>query len=58
MSNVKKIDCALLLPCSKTVDKKLKRAHLISMVWGNADSAQPGERLDPQFRVEGEGWLL
>ncbi len=48
MSNVKKVDCALLPPCSKTVDKKLKRAHLISMVWGNADSAQPGERLDPR----------
>ena len=51
MSNVKKVDCALLPPCSKTVDKKLKRAHLISMVWGNADSAQPGERLDGNF-----GW--
>lgn len=48
MSNAKKVDCALLPPCSNTVDKKLKRAHLISIVWGNADSAHPGESLDPQ----------
>lgn len=48
MSNVKKVDCALLPPCSKTVNKKLQRAHLISMVWGNADSAHPGENLDPR----------
>lgn len=48
MLNVKKVDCALLPPCSKTVDKKLQRAHLISMIWGNADSAHPGEGLDPQ----------
>lgn len=48
MSNAKKVDCALLPPCSNTVDKKLKRAHLISIVWGNADSAHPGENLDPQ----------
>ena len=48
MSNVKKVDCALLPPCSKKLDKKLKRAHLISMVWGNADSAHPGENLDPR----------
>lgn len=48
MSNLKKVDCALLPPCAKTVQKKLERAHLISIIWGNADSAKPGHGLEPQ----------
>lgn len=47
MSNVKKVDCALLPPCAKTVHNKLQRAHFISILWGNADSAHPGLGLDP-----------
>jgi len=47
MANVKKVDCALLPPCAKTLRNKTRRAHFISIVWGNADSAHPGEGLDP-----------
>ena len=48
MLNVKKVDYALLPPCSKTAQKKWQRAHMISMIWRNADSAGPEENLDPR----------
>lgn len=47
MKNLKKVDCALLPPCSKTVYNKLRRAHYVSIVWGNAESAHPESGLDP-----------
>jgi len=47
MANVKKVDCALLAPCANTLHQKLRRAHLVSIIWGNADSPQPGDGLDP-----------
>lgn len=47
ISKVKRIDCALLPPCAKTLQNKLKRAHFISIIWGHADSAQPAQGLDP-----------
>lgn len=48
MSKVKKVDCALLPPCAKTVHKKLQRAHYISILWGAADTAIPDDGVDPQ----------
>ena len=47
MTNVKKVDCALLPPCAKTVHNKMQRSHFISILWGNADSAHPSHSLDP-----------
>ena len=47
MATVKKVDCALLPPCAKTVHKKLLRAHFISIIWGNASSAKPADGLNP-----------
>ncbi|KAK4317433.1 hypothetical protein Pmani_011441 [Petrolisthes manimaculis] len=47
MKNLKKVDCALLPPCSKTVRNKLQRAHFVSIVWGNTESAHPDGELDP-----------
>ena len=47
MTYVKKVDCALLPHCAKTVHNKMQRAHFISIRWGNADSAHPGHCLDP-----------
>lgn len=47
MANIKKVDCALLPPCKKTLRKKVQRAHYVSIMWGNADSAEPGQDLDP-----------
>ena len=46
MTNVKKVDCALLPPCAKTAHNKMQRAHFINILWGNADSAHPGHGLD------------
>ena len=46
-SNVKRADCALLPPCAKTLQNKLKRAHFTSVIWGNADSGHPAHGLDP-----------
>ena len=47
MSNTNKVDCALLPPCGKTLRNKIQRAHYMSIIWGNADSTQPAEGLDP-----------
>ena len=47
MTNVKKVDCALLPPCAKTIHNKMQRAHFISILWGNADSAHPRNGFDP-----------
>ncbi|CAL4180456.1 unnamed protein product, partial [Meganyctiphanes norvegica] len=52
--NLKKVDCALLPPCLKTVHKKIQRAHYVSILWGNADSPYPGHGLDPV----NYGWIL
>ena len=52
--SLKKVDCALLPPCNKTPYQKLKRANYISMVWSNAENANPvGELLPSDF-----GWVL
>ena len=47
MKNLKKVDCALLPPCSKTVHNKMLRAQYVSIVWGNAESAYPESGLNP-----------
>lgn len=47
MVKIKKVDCALLPPCADTLHQKLRRAHFVSIIWGNADSPQPGHGLDP-----------
>ena len=44
---MKKVDCALLPPCANTVKMKVQRAHYISIVWGNADTPQPANAMDP-----------
>ena len=47
MANMKKVDCALLPPCARTVARKLQRAQYVSVIWGTADSPYPGRGLDP-----------
>lgn len=47
MANIKKVDCALLAPCGKTLWNKTGCAHYASIIWGNADSTQPDQDLDP-----------
>ena len=45
MANLKKVDSGLLPPCSKNIQNKLQRAHYNSIIWGCADSANPGYEL-------------
>jgi len=55
--NVKKIDCALLPPCQKSLAKKIARTNYVSMLWGRATTANPAQGLDPLdygWRREGE----
>ena len=47
MANLKKVDCALLPPCSKTIKNKLQRAHYVSLIWGSVESANPAYQRDP-----------
>lgn len=44
MTNVKKVDCALLPPCAKTVHNG---PTTLASCGGNADSSHPGHGLDP-----------
>lgn len=47
MATVRTVDCAILPPCAKTLRQKVKRAHFISIIWGNADSESPANGLSP-----------
>lgn len=47
MTNIKKVDCALLPPCSDALKQKLRRAQLVSTIWGKANLPQPAHHLDP-----------
>ena len=52
LANVKRINCALLPPCTATLKKKIQRAQYLSILWHRADKQNPSDGLDPtQF-----GW--
>ena len=38
---MKKLDCALLPPCRKTLQMKIRRAQYVAMLWNNASTAAP-----------------
>ena len=44
---IKKIDCALLPPSRRTLDKKLKRAHYVTILWSHANLSCPDQDLSP-----------
>ncbi|KAG1670545.1 hypothetical protein GQR58_016805 [Nymphon striatum] len=54
LANIKKFDCALLPPCTKTLQNKIRRAHYVSITWGNAEASTPTDGLDP----EKYGWKM
>ena len=39
---IKKVNCALLPPCQKVLEQKIKRAQYIGNIWSTAHSAEPG----------------
>ena len=47
MANIKRVDCALLPPSRRTLEKKLQRAHYVAVKWTNADTASPDQGLSP-----------
>lgn len=47
LTNVKKIDCALLLPSRRSLHMHLLRAHYVSIMWSRASSPFPADGLSP-----------
>ena len=47
MDNMKKVDCVLLPPCSKTLWNKTQRSNYIGIMRGNADTSDPVTSLNP-----------
>ena len=41
LATIKKINCASLLPCNKTLGNHVKRAQFVSMMWKRADQTGP-----------------
>ena len=41
LAGLKKINCASLPPCSKTLDQHIKRAQFVAKMWKMADKAEP-----------------
>ena len=59
LANIKRIDCALLPPCRRTLQKKLQRAHYVTVLWNRADTAYPGQDLSPtDYGWSADGTLL
>ena len=47
LTNVKKLDCALLPPCAKTLKMKLLRSQYVARLWANATNAFPTAGMSP-----------
>ncbi|KAK3883498.1 hypothetical protein Pcinc_012197 [Petrolisthes cinctipes] len=45
LTNIKRIDCALLPPSRRALDKKLQRAQYVSILWNHANLACPDQGL-------------
>lgn len=45
MANIKKLDCAMLPPCRKTLEMKIRRAQYVAMLWTNAAMTEPTAEL-------------
>lgn len=47
LANIKKTDCALLPPSRQILDKKLQRAHYVTILWNHINFACPDQGLSP-----------
>ena len=47
LARIKKINCASLPPCAKSMGNHIKRAHFIAMIWKRADQMDPTNRMRP-----------
>ena len=56
LANIKRIDCALLPPSRRALEKKLQRAQYVAVLWNHADTACPDQGLSPtdyDWSIEG-----
>ena len=54
LEKVKKIDCALLPPCKRSLCVKLRRSKYVTILWKHASSAAPGHHSTPSDY----GWII
>ena len=47
LANIKKIDCALLPPCRRTLAMKIRRTQYVTSIWTRAATANPSEGMMP-----------
>ncbi|KAK3868822.1 hypothetical protein Pcinc_025860 [Petrolisthes cinctipes] len=47
LANVKRINCALLPPCTNTLQKKIQRVQYLRTLWHHADMRNPSDGIDP-----------
>ena len=44
---MKRVDCALLPPCRRTLQMKIRRAQYVSAIWTRATEAYPADGISP-----------
>ena len=57
---MKKVNCAMLPLCEKSLSMKVKRSNLIAMMWNRADQLEPAEGLDPEdfgFKLDNDTYM-
>ena len=47
LANVKRVDCALLPPCQKTLEMKILRTKYVTTLWTEARTASPATGMVP-----------
>ena len=48
LSNIRRVDCALLPPCRKSLEMKIKRTRYVAIIiWSRAVTPLPGDGLSP-----------
>ena len=55
LGKIKRIDCAVLSPCSKTLDKKIMRCHYVSVMWSKAGCSNPLDGMSDPTKF---GWKM
>ena len=55
LGKIKRIDCALLPPCPKTLEKKIMRCHYVNEMWSKTGCSSPLDGLSDATRF---GWKM
>ena len=54
LANIKRVDCALLPPCLRTLEMKVLRTRYVTTLWTYARTASPCSEMSP----EDYGWCM